>query len=280
LIKGTMKVQQRVVGCGLALLGLLMLDGSALAQQCSRAIRVPVAPTGFNVRVQGDKVDGVYPDLLRQMGLAKGCQFLFPQVPRARLALMFFDSHEADLFLPASRNSERDKAAQFVPMLKLTPSLITLRSQTIQIADVRDLLANTTWRAAMVRSYSWGDEYGALMKQLEAEKRVDYVADLRTVGLMLRAGRVEFTILPPTLLYSALQEGRSEEDLAGDLRFAELTGLPRSEVGAYVSRRSLTEADQLLLREGLAGAVRDGSLLKALQRYYPPEVLQHDVRLQ
>jgi polar amino acid transport system substrate-binding protein len=155
-----------------------------------------------------------------------------------------------------------------------------LKSQPALIADVRSLLAKTSWRAAMVRSYSWGDEYGALMKQLEAEKRVDYVSDLRTVGLMLRAGRVEFTILPPTLLYSALQEGRSVADAAGDLRYAELTGLPRSEVGAYVSRQSLTEADQLLLREALAGAARDGSLLKALQRYYPPEVLQHDVQLQ
>lgn len=258
---------------------MLCCADAALAQ-CSRAVVVPVAPTGFNVRVVGDKVDGVYPDLLRQLGLAKGCQFAFPVVPRARLSLMFFDSHEADLFVPASRNSERDQKAQFVPMLKLTPALITLRSQTAQIADVRGLLAKTAWRAAMVRSYSWGDEYGALMKQLEAEKRVDYVADLRTVGLMLRAGRVEFTILPPTLLYSALQEGRSEADAAADLRYADLAGLPRSEVGAYVSRQSLIEADQLLLREALAGAARDGSLLKALQRYYPPEVLLHDVKLQ
>ncbi len=274
-----MNVQQHLASYGLALFGLLMLDGQAWAQQCSRAIRVPVAPTGFNVRVQGDKVDGVYPELLRQLGLAKGCQFVFPVVPRARLSLMFFESLEADLFLPASRNSERDQKALFVPMLKLTPTLIVLNSQAVQISDVQSLLAKTAWRAAMVRSYSWGDEYGALMRQLEAEKRVDYVADLRTVGLMLRAGRVEFTILPPTLLYSALQEGRRDVDSGGDFRYAELQGLPRSEVGAYVSRQALSEADQVLLRDALAGAVRDGSLLKALQRYYPAEVLRLDVHL-
>lgn len=257
----------------LALFGLI---DAALAQ-CSRPIRVPVAPTGFNVRVKGDTVDGVYPELLRQIGLAQGCQFVFPVVPRARLALMFFDNFEADLFLPASRNSERDQKALFVPMLRLTPALITLNSQTASITDVRGLLAKTKWRAAMVRSYSWGDEYGALMKQLEAEKRVDYVADLRTVGLMLRAGRVEFTILPPTLLYSALHEGRSEADSGGDFSYVALSGLPRSEVGAYVSRQALSEADQQLLREALATAARDGSLLKILQRYYPAEILRHDV---
>jgi polar amino acid transport system substrate-binding protein len=135
-----MTPQRYLLKSAFALLGVLMLGDWALAQACSRTVQVPVAPTGFNVRVVGDKVDGVYPDLLRQLGLAKGCQFAFPVVPRARLSLMFFDSHEADLFLPASRNSERDQKAQFVPMLKLTPARITLRSQTAQIADVRGLL--------------------------------------------------------------------------------------------------------------------------------------------
>lgn len=274
-----MNVQRRLLSYCLALLGVLMSAGPAWASQCSRIITVPVSPTGFNVRVQGDKVDGVYPDLLRQMGELRDCEFVFPVVPRARLSLMFFDSHEADLFVPASRNSQRDQKALFVPMLKLTPALITLRSQSAAIDDVRGLLAKTNWRAAMVRSYSWGDEYGALMRQLEAEKRVDYVVDLRTVGLMLRAGRVEFTILPPTLLYSALQEGRNDTDAGGDFSYVELRGLPRSEVGAYISRQTLSESDQLWLREALVGVVRDGSLMKALRRYYPPEVLRHDVQL-
>ncbi|MEJ6005875.1 hypothetical protein WG899_09985 [Paucibacter sp. AS339] len=266
------------VGLQVLLLGLSMLAG-AWAQPCSRAVRVPVAPTGFNVRVLGDRVEGVYPDLLRQIGRAQDCQFVFPVVPRARLSMMFFESLEADIFLPASRNTERDQKALFVPMLKLSPTLITLTAKADTPQDVRALLGRSTWRAAMVRSYSWGDEYEALMRQLESEKRVDYVTDLRTVGAMLRGGRVDFTILPPTLLYSALQEGRSDTDAGGDFRFTELQGLPRSEVGAYISRRSLSEADQQLLREALSKAARDGSLLRALQRYYPPEVLHHDAVL-
>jgi len=266
------------VGLQVLLLSL-SLFAEAWAQPCSRTVRVPVAPTGFNVRVQGERVERVYPDLLRQLGRAQGCQFVFPVVPRARLTMMFFDSLEADLFLPASRTSERDQKAQFVPMLKLLPTLITLTSKTDAPQDLRALLSRTSWRAAMVRSYTWGDEYEALMRQLEAEKRVDYVSDLRTVGAMLRGGRVDFTILPPTLLYSALQEGRSEPDAGGDFRFTELPGLPRSEVGAYISRRSLSEADQAVLREALSKAARDGSLQRSLQLYYPPEVLLHDAVL-
>ena len=48
-------------------------------------------------------------------------------------------------------------------------------------------------------------EYDTLVRDLIAENRVDFVNDLETIGRMLRAGRADFTILPPTLLYSALQ---------------------------------------------------------------------------
>lgn len=266
-------------------LACLLAGGSARAQ-CSRTIHMPVAPTGFNALVKGEQVQGVYPDLMRQIGDRLGCEFSFPVVPRARLALMFFDSREADLFLPASRTAERDRKAVFVPMLKLTPTLVTLKAgKEAPPGDLRGLLARSSWRAAVVRSYTWGDEYDALLRQLEADKRVDYVADLRTVLLMLRSGRVDFSILPPTLLYSAVhapapdQEALPQLAAIDDMRFQALGGLPRSEVGAYLSSQSLAPADLGLLREGLARAARDGSLLRSLQRYYPAEVLRADVVL-
>lgn len=258
---------------------------------CSQPVQVPVAPTGFNVLLRpdlGDRVEGVYPDLLRQLGQSLGCEFIFPVVPRARVALMFFEAKEADLFVPASRTAERDLKALFVPMLRLTPSLITLASRQLAVDDVTALLqAKTGWRGAMVRSYTWGDEYEALMRQLVAEKRVDFVADLRTVSQMLRSGRVDFTILPPTLLYSALQEPGAVAAAAKDgaaaftreFRFTALRGLPRSEVGAYLSRQTLTANDLQLLREGLSRAARDGSLMRSLQHYYPAEVLRQDVQI-
>lgn len=257
-----------------------LLAGASVRADCSRVIQVPAAPAGFNVQIEADRVVGVYPDLLRQLGEAAGCRFAFPVVPRARLALMFFETREADIFIPASRNAEREAKAQFVPMLKLTPALITLRSRADTLADLRALVEKSAWRAALVRTYSWGDEYEALLRQLEAEKRVDYVTDLRTVGQMLRTGRVEFTILPPTLLYSALEDGRTEKaEVVGEFRYQTLAGLPRSEVGAYLSRETLGRADAQLLRDLLTRAARDGNLQRSLERYYPAEILRHDVVL-
>jgi polar amino acid transport system substrate-binding protein len=243
---------------------------------CSRPILVPVTPTGFNVQTDGDRVFGVYPDFLREVGASIGCSFEFPVVPRARAHLMLFDLHQSDILLPASQTLERDQKAQFVHFLNLTPNLVTLKSMPDSVGNIRSLVKNTKWRAAMVRSYSWGNEYDALVRELDTEKRIDYVNDLETIGRILRLGRADFSILPASLLFSALQDGKSNVAY-GEFRFTALEGLPRSMVGAYMSRDALTAADFELLRNATIKASRDGTLRRILERYYPPYVLRSDV---
>jgi polar amino acid transport system substrate-binding protein len=128
----------------------------------------------------------------------------------------------------------------------------------------------------MVRSYSWGNEYDALVRELDTEKRIDYVNDVETIGRILRLGRADFSILPASLLFSALQDGKSNVAY-GEFRFTALEGLPRSMVGAYMSRDALTAADFELLRNATIKASRDGTLRRILERYYPPYVLRSDV---
>jgi polar amino acid transport system substrate-binding protein len=261
---------------GALLLAMLSINAWA---GCSRPIVVPAAPTGFNVQIEGDQVRGVFPEFLTQVGNAAGCTFKFPIFPRARSDLMFFKTFDADVLIPASQTSERDQKAQFVHWLNLTPSLITLKSQPDGVSDLAGLLGKTKWRAAVVRSYSWGDEYDELVRKLKNEQRIDFVADLATVGRLLRAGRVEFTILPPTLLYSALENNGRSNDADDEFRYIRLDGLPRAKVGAYLSRNALPPADLDLLKEGMHKASRDGSLMKILERYYPPSVIHADVVL-
>lgn len=257
---------------------LAMLGVNAWAG-CSRPIVVPAAPTGFNVQVEGGQVRGVFPEFLVQVGHAVGCHFKFPVFPRARSDLMFFKTFDADILIPSSQTSERDQKAQFVHWLNLTPSLITLKSNPEVVSDLAGLAAKTRWRAAMVRSYSWGDEYDELVRKLKNEQRVDFVADLATVGRLLRAGRVEFTILPPTLLYSALENNGRGSENEDEFRYVRLDGLPRAKVGAYLSRNSLPPTDLELLKDGMLKASRDGSLTKILERYYPASVIHADVVL-
>lgn len=255
---------------------LLALGATHGWAQCSKSIVVPAAPTGFNVKVTEDVVAGVYPDWLRDVGRKAGCQLLLPVVPRARADSMVFVAAQADVLLPASQNQERDQKAQFVHLVNLTPSLITLASEPTPPKDVRSLETRTKLRGALVRSYSWGDEYDSLVRYLVAENRVDFVNDLETVGRMLRAGRVDFTILPPTLLYSALQVGPGGVQ-TGEFRFSALAGLPKSRVGAYLSRQTLSARDIDLLSTAMAKSARDGNLRMFFEKYYPPDVVAADV---
>jgi polar amino acid transport system substrate-binding protein len=249
----------------------------AAAAGCSREIVVPVAPTGYSVIVEGDKVSGVFPDALRELGAKVGCRFVFPVRPRARLSYMFLESGEADLLLPASRSAERDQVADFVPMMKLKMALVSIRDSQVRAASVQQLLAQPALRGAAVRSYVFGDEYNRLMTALESQHRLSYTAAPVMVARMMKAGRADFTVAAPAIFLSALSEDPAMADFADAVRIAPLEGLPPAESGVYLSRRTLTAQDRAALLQLLRLAAR-GPLWKWYQHYYPPSMAAYAVR--
>jgi polar amino acid transport system substrate-binding protein len=259
----------------LALVAATLLPQQASAG-CSRPIRVPASPTGYSVIVQGTSVSGVIPDTLREIGAKAGCTFEFPVMPRARMAFQFLESGQADLMIPASRSADRDQRATFVPMMKWKVELITLRARKLTTASVQALLAQKKLRGVVVRSYSFGDEYDALLRQLEAERRIDYADDLASVGRLLKAGRADFTVVAPSLFMSALSADPASRELLALLEYQPLAGLPLAESGAYVSRRSLQAADYRALHTLLNDASK-GALWRYFQQYYPPDMLKFAV---
>lgn len=243
---------------------------------CSRTIRVPAAPTGASVIVSGDDVSGAIPDALREQGTRMGCTFVFPVMPRARMTYQFMESLEADVLVPASRSAERDKSAVFVPMMKWKVGLITMQRRAIQAASARDLLAQKKLMGVAVRSYVFGDEYNALLRELDAQQRIHYVDDLVTVGRLLRAGRADFTINVPPLFLSALQGANDMTGIGQELKFQPLAGIPMTESGAYISRRSLPPADQRAL-QALFAALGKGVLWRHFNQYYLPGQLAYAI---
>ena len=252
----------------------LAISAVAAAADCSRVISVPAAPTGFSVITIGDKVSGVYPVVLRELGAKTGCNFNFPVVPRARLDHMFFKTSEADILIPASRSTERDKTATFVPLIQVAPALISLKARQLGVTSVKQLAENRALRGALVRTFTYGDEYQGLLLELDKDKRIDYVTDLNTVARMLAAGRVDFTIVAPTLMFSSLGENPMTADLNEKLHYISLDGLKRIDSGAYISRTSLEASDQEALRKLLTDSVKTEALWNAFVKYYPPDVLR------
>lgn len=261
----------------IAAVALLAMGCAAPAHAgCSRQVRVPAAPTGASVIVRDGAVTGAIPDALREQGGRMGCTFVFPVMPRARMAYQFLESFEADVLVPASRSAERDKVATFIPMMKWKVELITVQRRGIQVASVRDLLEQTRWTGVAVRSYVFGDEYNALLRELETQQRIHYVNDLATAGRLLRAGRADFTINVPPLFVSELQASDDTRGFERELAFQPLAGLPMTESGAYVSRRSLAPADQQAL-QALVASLGKGVLWRHFNQYYPPEQLMYAI---
>lgn len=241
---------------------------------CSRPIRVPVAPTGFSVIISGATVTGAFPDMLREIGDKMGCKFVFPIMPRARLTFQFMESGESDLFIPASRSAERDRQALFIPMMKLKMALITMTQRDIRVGSVEELIASRKLQGVSVRSYVFGDEYNALMQRLDLDKRVSYGNDPLMVARMLKAGRGDFTIVAPSIFLSSLSEDPDLSDLPLKVQYSALAGLPMTDSGAYISKRSLSPQDQEELRLLLEAARKNGTLWKMFQKYYPAEMMK------
>lgn len=241
-------------------------------------MQAPVAPTALNVIVRGNQISGALVEFLQLVARRSGCELQFSSIPRPRLDRMFF-TDEVDILFPASRTSARDRQAEFVPWLQLRPHLVTVNWNTEPIGNLRELLSRPGWNAVVVRSYSWGDTYDSVLQQLDRLGRVTYVADLKTVHAMLRAGHARFTLLPPSLLYSSVKAERQPVGLPADFTYQLLPDLPATSVGMYMNPRRVAPEDIQTLRLASAQAAREGLLMHFLANYYPREILAIDTKV-
>jgi len=221
-----------------------------------------MAPSARLVMVEDGQVDGVWPELLRQVGEAVGCRFEVTAMPRARIEMELLNGRQVDLMISATRTEERDRRGLFVPLIH-QPMVLLTRSADVGRMLSLDLLRKSAWRMAVPRGFPFSADYRALVGDLETEQRVDTVNDIDAVGRMLRAGRVDFALLSPPQAHAAAVSG---------LVFRRFDGPPLMEVGLYLSRQNLAPADLTLLRDALTRAAREGQVRRAFLRFYPPEV--------
>jgi polar amino acid transport system substrate-binding protein len=248
---------------GSAVLAALLLLFPLLAEAgCSRTIRAPMAPSGRLVMVENGQVDGVWPELLRQVGEAAGCRFDLAPMPRARLDLEYLNGQQVDLLISATRTEERDRRGLFVSLFHQPMVLLTRSADADRVAGL-EALRKSAWRMAVPRSFPFSADYRALVGELEAQGRVDTVNDIDAVARMLRAGRVDFALLSPP---------QAHANAGTDLAFRRFEGLPLMEVGLYLSQLNLPAADLALLRDAFARSAREGRVRRAFLRHYPPEV--------
>lgn len=234
----------------LALLAGMALWASHAQATCQRPLNVPVTAMGHAVTVKGDAVKGVYPTLLADVAARTGCRFRFENVPRARVQRLF-DAGEADLLLPANRTPERDAKADFVPLVRLRPALISLSYRQEVPVSLPRLLHQSRQRVAVVRGFDFGPEYRQALAELQRQNRLVQERDPASLARALQAGMAELALLSPLTLAGSLEQDVRLYPLLAAMHFETLEALPWMESGIYLSRQRLSEADRSLLRATL-----------------------------
>lgn len=234
---------------------------------CSRPIRVPVAPIGLSVATSGGEVAGVFPDVLRKIASETGCQFDFVVVPRARVEAMFA-SGGGDVLLPATRTSSRDLRGDFIPMMKARAMLISLASDRAPIESLAELAERRELRVAVVRGFDYGEPYQELLGTLKAQRRLVLEADVAAVVRTLERSLADVTLMAPSILAGTLVQDSKTRPLLDRLRLEPMAELGWTDSGVYLSRH-LPAKDRELLTDALERSARSGLMWKMVQKHYP-----------
>lgn len=260
----------------LAALAAFGIAGAAVAGQCSRDIAVPVSANGASFIIDGEKVKGIYPDMLRGLAARSGCNFVFTVVPRARQVAMF-KAGQADILAPASRTPERDQVGTFVPMISHRAMLISVARNRAPITNAQDLLERRELRVAVVRGFDYGEPYTALINELGKQGRLFIEVDVIAVARLLHAGSADVTIMGPTLMAGAIRRDARVHGMQDKLRTEAIPELPWTASGVYISH-ALKPEDQAALREMLEKVGKSNQVMEGYLRYFRPDVLTDSVR--
>lgn len=254
-----------------------MLVAAAAEAGCSRPLEVPMAPVGLSVRFDGERSSGLYPALLRELGTAAGCEFQIHRVPRARLQKMF-ESGQADVLIPASSSPSRDGDGEFVPLIQVRASLLTLASERPVPRSLAALAALPDYKLAVVRGFTFGAAYDKAIAALRAQRRLIEEPDAGGVARALREGLAQASVMTANVFVGTLVLDADLAPLVKQVRVDALDELGWSESGVYLSRHTLGEADRSVLRLAFTKSARSGRVWQLFNESYPPGSLGGSIR--
>jgi polar amino acid transport system substrate-binding protein len=260
--------------------GLLLwswLAAAAAQADCTRPINVPLASIGLSVSFEDGQAQGIYPTVLREVAASSRCQLEMHKVPRARLQSLF-DAGQADMLIPASATPARDAVGEFVPLIQVRASLLTLNADAPVPRSLAELLAQPDYKLAVVRGFSFGAAYDSAIATLRQRQRLIEEADASGVARALRQGLAQATVMTASILVGTLVIEQDLTPLLKRLRIEPLEELGWHASGLYLSRRSLGEADRRTLRQSLSQAARSGRIWQLFNELHPPGSLGVSIR--
>ncbi len=247
-----------VLGMGLMLVSAWVWPNSL----CERPISVAVSPLGETMKINGQQVSGIIPELLSKVEQETGCKFKYLILPRVR-ALRMFEQGEIDLIV-AAQISQRDLAGVMTPILSVKSSLISRKSRLTNV-DPLLLLQQGKLLVNVVRGMNSGPEYLALLAELKQKNKLEEVVDLDVIAHKMALNRADAIIIPPMVFL----EAATVHGIADDLQITQLVDIPASRSGIYLSTQLLAKPAGQRVQMALNKIIRSGWVWRMYQQRLP-----------
>ncbi len=239
---------------------ILMMALLSPAQACLKVARVGVSELGYASYQNGDQVEGISVDLVREMARRAGCKVEFVWFPRDRL-LIEYSSDRLDIAMAALRTPQIDKLALFLPYgYTQYELLVPRRAGVTSLADYIDGGSGTL---VAHRGQTFTPVIKAQLARLEKAGRVEWQSDFDALFKRVAASRNDATIATPVV--SMWYRKRIAN--ADELMAYEMSEGPRQFVGMYLSRKNMPAKERKALARALRSIVEDGTLLKIYGSY-------------
>lgn len=259
------------------LVALGFMASTVAMAACERKLQVPVSPTGQSLTVNGERIGGIYKDLLDAISSKSKCTFVFSPVPRARQERLF-EVGQADVMLAVTRSPERDAAGIFIPMVRNRATVISFGSaERKAFTNSPELLKQSNVRLVAVRGFNFGPHYSGLLDTMQAEGRLVLEPDPLSVARWLRSNPNDVTVMAPITLYGALMDDERMKDMLDTMRVEPIDDMPWGESGIYLSRTSMPAGTLKYLRTTIQRETRGDYLYKKFSAIYPSFVLKGSV---
>lgn len=244
------------------LLACLFTTATAMAAPCPDTLRAGISELGFSGYLEQELPRGAAVDVLREAAQRSGCTVELALYPRSRL-FVEFDAGQLDVAASAARSDERDRTGIFIPYAMSRFHLVLAARPARPIRSLADFVQYGSGTLNIVRGAFYAPDVLHQLERLRRVHRLEEVNDFEMAFRKMAAGRAAGT-LAPDMVSARL---RQEFGITATSTIVAVPESPTMQVGAYLSRKTLSAAEQEALGKALRAMVQDGSILAIYRRY-------------
>lgn len=241
---------------------LFLLVGSAWAAEkthCSRIYTLAYHEHGMLYSSVSDS--GIDRDVAEEMIKRSGCQFEVSLMPRSRIWLLIEDG-KLDFSMSGITNDARDKFASFAWYFHNKYYLLARKDTNVN--SLEDFEKNPNLEIGAVRSFRYSPKANAFVDKLSEQKRVTDVLEHKLLLNMIKLNRIQGMIIEP------FNNSQVDSHLLENITTIIDTGDTPVLHGLIMSKKALSEREQKKWRAIIDGMVKDGTMLRIMNKYFEP----------